>query len=177
MQRLTKFALRHVPSLVICLLSFGGLCFAQEVDVPSGRGSGSVVAPTGWAELIATVQKRVDLKLYGFYIGELEAPSAQVDVTVRATKSLTIIPAISITRFLQAGLMNSRMFREDLLAVTTSNNFGSTGRLCSRSTSLKSPSATCMSEGFFQHTFSEGLFQQKRSTAIAIGSRSRIPRG
>jgi hypothetical protein len=27
-----------------------------------------------------------------------------------------------------------------------------------------------MSEGFFQHTFSEGLFQQKRSTAIAIGS-------
>jgi len=93
MQRLTKFALRHVPSLVICLLSFGGLCFAQEVDVPSGRGSGSVVAPTGWAELIATVQKRVDLKLYGFYIGELEAPSAQVDVTVRATKSLTITPS------------------------------------------------------------------------------------
>jgi hypothetical protein len=49
MKRLTTFALRHVPSLVICLLSLCALSFAQEVDVPSGRGSGSVVAPTGWA--------------------------------------------------------------------------------------------------------------------------------
>jgi hypothetical protein len=93
MQRLTRFALRHLPSLVICLLSFGGLCVAQEVDVPSGRGNGSVVAPTGWVELITPVQKRVDLKLYGFYIGELQAPSAQVDATFRATKFLSITPS------------------------------------------------------------------------------------
>src|ERR1700724_635521 len=93
MKMLTKFALRHGPSLVICLLSLCALSFAQEVDPPSGRGSGSIFAPTGWAELIAPVQKRVDLKLYGFYIGELEAPSAQVDVTVRATKFLTITPS------------------------------------------------------------------------------------
>jgi hypothetical protein len=46
MKRLTKFALRHVPSLVICLLSLCALSLTQEVDVPSGRGSGSVVAPT-----------------------------------------------------------------------------------------------------------------------------------
>ena len=93
MQRLTRFALRHVPSLVICLLSFGGPCFAQEVDVPSGRGSGSVVAPTGWAELIAPVQQRIDLKFYGFYIGEVKAPSAQFDATFRATKFLSITPS------------------------------------------------------------------------------------
>jgi Protein of unknown function (DUF2490) len=93
MKRLTKFALRHVPSLVICLLSLCALSFAQEVDVPSGRGSGSVVAPTGWAELIAPVQHRIDLKLYGFYIGELKAPSAQFDATFRATKFLSITPS------------------------------------------------------------------------------------
>src|SRR3984957_12474336 len=93
MQRLTKFALRHVLSLAICLLSFAGLCVAQEVDVPSGRGSGSVVAPTGWAELIAPVQQRVDLKLYGFYIGDLKAPSGQFDATFRATKFLSITPS------------------------------------------------------------------------------------
>lgn len=93
MKRVTRFALRHVPSLVFCLLSFPGLCVAQEVDVPSGRGSGSVVAPTGWAELIAPVQQRVDLKLYGFYIGELNAPSAQFDATFRATKFLSITPS------------------------------------------------------------------------------------
>ena len=93
MQRLTRFALLHVPSLVICLLSLGGLCVAQEVDVPSGRGNGSVVAPTGWVELITPVQQRVDLKLYGFYIGELQTPSAQVDATFRATKFLSITPS------------------------------------------------------------------------------------
>jgi Protein of unknown function (DUF2490) len=93
MQRLTRFALRHLPSLVLCVLSFSGLCMAQEVDVPSGHGNGSVVAPTGWVELITPVQKRVDLKLYGFYIGELQAPSAQVDATFRATKFLSITPS------------------------------------------------------------------------------------
>lgn len=40
-------ALRHLTSLVICLLSFGGLCFAQEVDAPNARGNVSVVAPPG----------------------------------------------------------------------------------------------------------------------------------
>jgi Protein of unknown function (DUF2490) len=93
MQGFRRFALRHVPSLVICLLSFCGLCFAQEVDVPTGRGSGPIFAPTGWVELIAPVQKRVDLKLYGFFIGELNAPSAQADVTLRATKFLSITPS------------------------------------------------------------------------------------
>src|SRR6202047_2441162 len=93
MKMLTKFALRHVPSLVICLLSLCALSFAQEVDAPSGRGSGSAVGPTGWAELIAPVQQRIDLKLYGFYIGELKAPSAQFDATFRATKFLSITPS------------------------------------------------------------------------------------
>src|SRR6202521_3969242 len=93
MKRLTKFVLRHVPSLVICLLSLCALCFAQEVDVPSGRGSGSVVAPTGWGELIAPVQQRIDLKFYGFYIGEAKAPAAQFDATFRLTKFLSITPS------------------------------------------------------------------------------------
>jgi hypothetical protein len=94
MQRLTRFALRFVPGfLVICVVLLGGRCGAQEVDVPTGRGSGAVVAPTGWAELIAPVQQRVDLKLYGFYIGELKAPSAQFDATFRATKFLSITPS------------------------------------------------------------------------------------
>ena len=93
MNRLTRFAVRHVLSLVICLLSFSGLCVAQEVDVPTGRGSGAVVAPTGWAELIAPVQERIDLKFYGFYIGDLKAPSGQFDATFQATKFLSITPS------------------------------------------------------------------------------------
>ena len=92
--RFTKFALHLVPTfLVLWLVFLGGRCIAQEVDVPNGRGSGSVIAPTGWVELIAPVQQRVDLKLYGFYIGELKAPSAQFDATIRATKFLSITPS------------------------------------------------------------------------------------
>ena len=94
MQGFTKFALHLVPTfLMLLFVSLGELCVAQEVDVPSGRGSGSVVAPTGWAELIAPVQKRIDLKFYGFYIGELKAPSGQFDATFRATKFLSITPS------------------------------------------------------------------------------------
>ena len=92
MQGFTRF-LPHLSFLVICLLSLGGLCVAQEVDVPNGRGNGSLVAPTGWTELIAPVQQRIDLKLYGFYIGELKAPSTQFDATFRAAKFLSITPS------------------------------------------------------------------------------------
>jgi hypothetical protein len=95
MRGLTTFARYVSPSvLVACVVSLGWPCTAQEVDVPNnGRGSGSVTAPTGWVELIAPVQQRVDLKLYGFYIGELKAPSAQVDATIRLTKFLSITPS------------------------------------------------------------------------------------
>ena len=94
MRGFTKFVLHLVPtSLVLWLVFLGGRCIAQEVDVPTGRGSGSVVAPTGWAELIAPVQQRIDLKFYSFYIGEVKAPSAQFDATFRATRFLSITPS------------------------------------------------------------------------------------
>ncbi len=94
MQGFPRFAVRFVLTfLLICVALVGGRCVAQEVDVPTGRGNGSVVAPSGWTELIATVQRRIDLKLYGFYIGELKAPSGQFDATLRATKFLSITPS------------------------------------------------------------------------------------
>ena len=94
MQRFTRVSLQRVSTvLVLWLICLGALAAAQEVDVPSGRGSGSVVAPTGWAELIAPVQQRVDLKFYSFYIGDVKAPSAQFDATFRATKFLSITPS------------------------------------------------------------------------------------
>ena len=94
MRMFKSFARYLAPGvLVACVVSLGAPCAAQEVDVPTGRGSGSVTAPTGWVELIAPVQQRVDLKLYGFYIGEVKAPSAQVDATIRVTKFLSITPS------------------------------------------------------------------------------------
>jgi uncharacterized protein DUF2490 len=81
-------------SLLICLVSLRGLCLAQEVEAPgTGGGSGSVVAPSAWLMLIAPVHKRIDLKLLGFYIGKLDIPVAQVDLSMRVAKFLTITPS------------------------------------------------------------------------------------
>jgi hypothetical protein len=93
-----KFALRLVPSfLAIFIVALGASCAAQSVEAPTappaGEGGGSVFAPSGWVVLSVPVQKRIDLKLYGFYIGRLEAPVAQVDVPVRLTKFLTVTPS------------------------------------------------------------------------------------
>ena len=74
---------------------------AQEnVDPPTvpvapdvGDGRGSLLAPSAWMVLITPLQRRVDLKLSEFYIGELNVPVEQVDLSIRATKFLTITPS------------------------------------------------------------------------------------
>ncbi|MBV8843517.1 MAG: DUF2490 domain-containing protein [Bryobacterales bacterium] len=94
MRMLTIVARYLTPGVLAgCVASLCLPCAAQEVDVPSGRGSASVVAPSGWVELIAPIQQRVDLKLYGFYIGEAKSPSGQVDATIGVTKFLSITPS------------------------------------------------------------------------------------
>ena len=101
MQGFTRFrlqpmvALRLMPALLVAsVVLHPALCGAQEVDAPArSNGSGSVFAPSGWLTLITPLQRRVDLKLTGFYIGELDVPVGQVDVSIRATKFLTITPS------------------------------------------------------------------------------------
>jgi Protein of unknown function (DUF2490) len=94
MKGFPRLAAHLVPGLLLIgLASFGRPCRAQEVDAPSGTGSGSVFAPSGYLEVNVPVQKQVALRLYGFYIGDLKAPVAQVDVPIRATKFLTITPS------------------------------------------------------------------------------------
>ena len=93
---------RHlVPSLlVVCVMSLGAPCAAQEVDPPTlpaapdpGDGRGTLFAPSAWVVLSRPVQKQIDLKVYGFYIGDLQVPVAQVDVPIRMAKFLTVTPS------------------------------------------------------------------------------------
>jgi len=98
MRGLTRFARHLAPGiLVACLVSLGAPCAAQEIDVPTlpdaGQARSSIFAPSGWVVYDVPVQKQIDLKLYGFYIGELKAPVAQVDVPIRATKFLIVTPS------------------------------------------------------------------------------------
>ena len=98
MQRLARSAWYLLPAmLVVCSMGLAAPCAAQDVDAPTNLdvrdGRGSVFAPSGWMLLSTPVQPRVDLKLYGFYIGGLNTPVAQIDVPVRVTKFLTVTPS------------------------------------------------------------------------------------
>jgi len=102
MRRLAILARYLLPgALAACVMSMAAPCAAQEnVDPPTvpvtpdpGGGRGSLFAPSGWVVLSTPVQKQIDLKLYGFYIGSLDTPVAQVDVPIRATKFLTVTPS------------------------------------------------------------------------------------
>jgi hypothetical protein len=79
------------------VISSGAPCVAQEADPPTppkvGEARGALSAPSGWLMLNIPVQKRIDLKVSGFYIGELGAPVGQIDVPIRTTKFLTITPS------------------------------------------------------------------------------------
>ena len=95
----TRFARYLAPGvLVACVVSLGAPCAAQEMSTyrqlpDPGEGRGSVFAPSAWLVTDIPVRKQIDLKLYGFYIGELNVPVAQVDVPIRTTKFLTVTPS------------------------------------------------------------------------------------
>ena len=83
--------------LAVGVISLGAPCLAQEPDPPTslnlGDERGPLFAPSAWVVLSTPVQKRIDLKFYGFYIGELGVPVAQIDAPIRATKFLTVTPS------------------------------------------------------------------------------------
>jgi Protein of unknown function (DUF2490) len=98
MRAFTRFVRHLVGSVVVLsLVLVGKTCVAQDVEIPAApdahsRGS-SVFAPSTWLVLNAPVNEQVAVKLYGFYIGKVNVPVAQIDVPVRATKFLTITPS------------------------------------------------------------------------------------
>lgn len=86
-----------LSALAACVITAGAPCAAEEPDAPTPPGAGhergSLFAPSAWLELSTPVQKRINLNFYGFYIGNLDAPVAQVDVAIRATRFLTVTPS------------------------------------------------------------------------------------
>jgi hypothetical protein len=98
MRTLNGFARWLVPGLVVVgLISLAAPCAAQEVEAPvlddARDGRGPVFVPGGFLGLVAPVHDRVSVNLYGFYYGEVEAPVAQVDMPIRATRFLTVTPS------------------------------------------------------------------------------------
>jgi hypothetical protein len=95
---LTTLTRYLVPGVVaICVIGAATPCAAQDVDPPTVSdprdGRGSIIAPSAWVVLNTPLQKQFDVKVYGFYIGDLQVPVAQVDVPIRATSFLTVTPS------------------------------------------------------------------------------------
>ena len=98
MQGFTKLARSLTMSaLAAGAISLGAPCAAEEPDPPTppgvGQERGSLFAPSAWLELSTPVHKQIDLNVYGFYIGNLDVPVAQVDLTFRATKYFSVTPS------------------------------------------------------------------------------------
>ena len=159
----------------LCDVAGRAVCCPRNVDPPTvpaapdpGDGRGSLFAPSAWLVLSTPVQKQIDLKLYGFYIGELEVPVAQVDLPIRMAKFLTVTPSYMGYSVPASGLNKLPPQPGASRTATRSTNFESTGPWRSPFASSRSPPATCMSDGFVQ-------LQQTTRTAIAVELRSRIP--
>ena len=129
--------------------------------------AGSVFAPTGWVELIAPVQQRIDLKLYGFYIGEVKAPSAQFDATFRATKFLSITPSYLYYSVPASGLNELANRSRGFTHSFEEHQFRIDGTVVFSIRKFEISDRNMYVRRFLPPT--------PRSTAIAIGSRSRIP--
>jgi hypothetical protein len=86
-----------LSALAACAIAVGAPCAAEEPDPPTppgvGQERGSLFAPSAWLEVSTPVQERINLNLYGFYIGNLDVPVAQADLAIRATKFLTVTPS------------------------------------------------------------------------------------
>jgi uncharacterized protein DUF2490 len=95
-------------ALVACVISSAAPAVAQDPDPPTmpdaGEGRGGLLAPSAWLVLNTPVRKPIDLKVYGFYIGELGIPVGQVDVPIRAARFLTITPSYMGYRAPASGL-------------------------------------------------------------------------
>ena len=156
MRRFAKLARSLVLSaLAACVISVGAPCVAQEADPPTppadlgGDGRGSLVAPSAWLVLNTPVRKTIDLKVYGFYIGALGVPVAQVDVPIRATKFLTITPSYMYYTVPASGLNELTPEPGKLHGQLRydEHQFRIDGTVHSPSASWRCPSATCTSGG------------------------------
>ena len=163
-------------ALVACVISSAAPVLAQEADPPDPptvprpdvRGRGSLVAPSAWLVLNTPVRKPIDLKVYGFYIGELGVPVAQVDVPIRAARFLTITPSYMGYRVPASGLNELTPEPGRFTDSYHEHQFRDRRDGCdSPSASWRCPSATCTSGGSGR--------TWATSIAIAAASPSRTP--
>jgi len=112
MRVLTRFARSLVAGvLAVWVVSLAAPCAAQELETPAAPAgvdaSSSLVVPGGFLGVTAPLRQRIALSAYGFYYGDVDVPVAQVDLSVRATKFLTVTPSYLYYEIPPSGLNKS----------------------------------------------------------------------
>ena len=94
------------------------------------------------------MHKKVDLKIYGFYIGDLEIPVAQFDVPIRTAKFLTVTPSYMYYSAPPSGLNELSPQPGSFTDSYEEHQFRVDGTVAFAVRNSRSPLATCMSDGF-----------------------------
>jgi hypothetical protein len=83
-----------VKALLLCLafLSTAGLAQAQEVE-GSGNGGGALFSPVDYLEISTPLTGHVGTNFYGFYLGNLQAGIALLEVPVKPWSHLAVTPS------------------------------------------------------------------------------------
>lgn len=82
-------------------------CAAQEVE-GSGKSGGAVFSPADYFELAVPLTNRIAVNSYGFYLGNVGASVALLEVPLAVQKHFMLTPSYSSSTFHRAGCHFSR---------------------------------------------------------------------
>ena len=92
MHKYNRFLVRKELALLIGCLWFVSSCAGQEIEGVGESGS-EIFSNATFLEVATPLTDRVQMNLYGFYLGNVEASIALAEVPIKVQKYITITPA------------------------------------------------------------------------------------
>ena len=100
--RRNRCTLRRWTTLLF-LLSIAGPGIGQEVE-GNGKSSGAIFSPADYLQIITPVTRRVTISTYGFYLGNLGASIALLEVPITLQKHFVVTPGYLFVNVPPGGL-------------------------------------------------------------------------
>src|ERR1700732_1857066 len=101
------------PKLLSTVLKIGLCALLVIFDVPSlssqevegnGKGTGALFSPADYIEISTPLTARVGANLYGFYLGNVQAGIALIEVATRLSNHLAVTPSYLFIKVPASGL-------------------------------------------------------------------------
>ena len=125
MPKSCTYAIQRGVALLFACLFLVSSCSGQEVE-GIGKSGPAVFSDATYLEVSIPFTDRLQANLYGFYLGNIEASIALVEVPIKVQKYITITPAylwVGVTRSglsLAEGLPTSFPYRENQFRLSAS---------------------------------------------------------